>query len=169
MYSSTWILGYVNSSTWVEHVFYSSWFTSKQYQLTTPLNKPETYWFLVSCHAYLTSTLACWCLLRKIKCSCLLINVVVLMVELHKPENWLLNFHRHNIVATIAHFYYTCLCTVLLIIISNSCSMGTRDLPDIYALALGPNGPRARAYISGKSLLPMLQLIYSTWVTHLQV
>jgi len=47
--------------------------------------------------------------------------------------------------------------------------MVTSDLPDIYALALGPNGPHARAYISGKLLVPMLQLIYSTWVTHLQV
>ena len=34
-----------------------------------------------------------------------------------------------------------------------SCNIGTRDLPDMYAL-----GPRA--YISGKSLLPMLQLLH---------
>ena len=27
----------------------------------------------------------------------------------------------------------------------------------------------ASVYISGKSLVPMLQLIYSTWVNHLQV
>ena len=47
--------------------------------------------------------------------------------------------------------------------------MGMSDLPDIYALALGSNGPRAHAYISGKSRVPMLQLIYYTWVTHLQV
>ena len=32
--------------------------------------------------------------------------------------------------------------------------MRTRDLPDISALALG-----RRAYISGKSLVPMLQLL----------
>ena len=37
-----------------------------------------------------------------------------------------------------------------------SCSMGTCDLPDICALALGFC---ARAYISGKSLVPMLQLL----------
>ena len=60
--------------------------------------------------------------------------------------------------------------------LSNSCSMGTQDLPDIYALARGPLGPPCHAFfvlvrkiISGKSLVPMLQLIYSTWVTHLQV
>ena len=34
--------------------------------------------------------------------------------------------------------------------------MGMSDLPDIYALALGPH---AHAYISGKSRVPMLQLI----------
>ena len=33
-----------------------------------------------------------------------------------------------------------------------SCNMGTRDLADMYALGLW-------AYISGKSLVPMLQLI----------
>ena len=33
----------------------------------------------------------------------------------------------------------------------NTCNMGTHDLPDIYTL-------RLRVYISGKSLLPMLQL-----------
>ena len=32
-----------------------------------------------------------------------------------------------------------------------------------------PMRPRAHAYVSGKSLVPMLQLIYSAWVTHLQV
>ena len=47
--------------------------------------------------------------------------------------------------------------------------MGTIDLPDIYTRARGPLGPSASVYISGKSLVPMLQLIYSTWVTHLQV
>ena len=34
-----------------------------------------------------------------------------------------------------------------------SCNMHPRDLPDISALTLG-----RRAYISGKSLMPMLQL-----------
>ena len=36
--------------------------------------------------------------------------------------------------------------------------MGTCDLPEIYTLALGLR-PRARVYISGKSLVPMLQLL----------
>jgi len=47
--------------------------------------------------------------------------------------------------------------------------MGTSDLTDIYARARGLLGPSASAYISGKLRVPMLQLIYSTWVTHLQV
>ena len=46
--------------------------------------------------------------------------------------------------------------------------MGTSDLPEIYALTRRLR-PRACAYISGRSLVPMLQLIYSTWETHLQV
>ena len=37
--------------------------------------------------------------------------------------------------------------------------MGTCDLPEIYTLALGLR-PRARVYISGKSLVPMLQLLH---------
>ena len=37
--------------------------------------------------------------------------------------------------------------------------MGTSDLPEIYALALGLR-PRARTYISSKSLVPMLQLLH---------
>ena len=36
---------------------------------------------------------------------------------------------------------------------SFTCNMGTRDSPDMYALGL-------RAYISGKSLVPMLQLLH---------
>ena len=40
-----------------------------------------------------------------------------------------------------------------------SCNMGTCDLPEIYTLALGLR-PRARVYISGKSLVPMLQLLH---------
>ena len=39
-----------------------------------------------------------------------------------------------------------------------SCNMGTCDLPEIYVLTLGLR-PRACAYISGKSLVPMLQLL----------
>ena len=46
--------------------------------------------------------------------------------------------------------------------------MGTSDLPEIYSQARG-HSPSAGAYISGKSQMPMLQLIYSTWVTDLQV
>jgi len=49
----------------------------------------------------------------------------------------------------------------------NSYSIGKSDLPDIYARGRGPLGPSA--YKSGKSRAPMLQLLYSTWVTHLQV
>ena len=49
--------------------------------------------------------------------------------------------------------------------------MGTSDLPKIYTRARGhsPSSLSASVYISGKSQVPMLQLIYSTWVTHLQV
>ena len=39
-----------------------------------------------------------------------------------------------------------------------SCNIGTRDLPDMYAL--GPAALGLRAYISGKSLVPMLQLLH---------
>ena len=46
--------------------------------------------------------------------------------------------------------------------------MGMSDLPEIYTRARG-RSPSASVYISGKSQVPMLQLIYSTWVTHLQV
>ena len=46
--------------------------------------------------------------------------------------------------------------------------MGTSDLPEIYTRARG-HSPSASVYISGKSQVPMLQLIYSTWVNHLQV
>ena len=38
-----------------------------------------------------------------------------------------------------------------------SCNMGTRDLPDMYAL--GPLAQGLSVYISGKSLMPMLQLL----------
>ena len=44
--------------------------------------------------------------------------------------------------------------------ICNSCSMGMNDLP---------NGPSASAYITGKSRVLMLQLVYSTWVMHLKL
>ena len=43
--------------------------------------------------------------------------------------------------------------------------MDMSDLPEIYTQARWCN---LSAYISGKSLVPMLQLIYSTWVIHLQ-
>ena len=42
------------------------------------------------------------------------------------------------------------------------CNMGAHDLPDMYAL-----GPAARglwAYISGKSFMPMLQLLHVCWI-----
>jgi len=39
-------------------------------------------------------------------------------------------------------------------VLHNSCNIGTRALPDMYALALGH-----RAYISGNALMPMLQLL----------
>ena len=52
--------------------------------------------------------------------------------------------------------------------LSSSCNMGTSDLPEIYTRARG-RSPSASVYISGKSQVAMLQLIYSTWVTHLQV
>ena len=48
-----------------------------------------------------------------------------------------------------------CRCTMLS---SNSCNMGTRDLPDMYARGL-------RAYISGKSRVHMLQVICNTYGT----
>ena len=43
---------------------------------------------------------------------------------------------------------------------SNSCNMGTRDLPDMYARSPRAAGPRA--YISGKSRVYMLQVICNT-------
>ena len=42
----------------------------------------------------------------------------------------------------------------------NSCNMGERDLPDMYARSLRAAGPRA--YISGESRAPMLQVICIT-------
>ena len=39
-----------------------------------------------------------------------------------------------------------------------TCNIGSRDLPDMYALSPRACGPRA--YISGKSLEPMLQLLH---------
>ena len=39
-----------------------------------------------------------------------------------------------------------------ILVTSNSCNMGTRDLPDMYARS-------PRAYISGKSQVHMLQVI----------
>ena len=41
-----------------------------------------------------------------------------------------------------------------------SCNIGTRDLPDMYALGLWAN-------ISGKSLVPMLQLLYKQVSFHM--
>ena len=41
-----------------------------------------------------------------------------------------------------------------------TCNMGAHDSPDMYALSPRACGPRA--YISGKSLSPMLQLLHVT-------
>ena len=45
--------------------------------------------------------------------------------------------------------------------ICNSCNMGMRAFPDMYARL--PKGPGLRAYISGKARMPMLQLICNTY------
>ena len=42
-----------------------------------------------------------------------------------------------------------------------SCIMCPRDLHDMYTHVLGPNGPRAWVYISGKSLGYMIQLLHN--------
>ena len=39
------------------------------------------------------------------------------------------------------------------------CIMCPRDLPDMYTHTVGPNGPQAWMYISGKSLRYMIQLL----------
>ena len=50
----------------------------------------------------------------------------------------------------------------------NSCNIGTRALPDMYALALGRwRALGHRAYISGNALVPMLQLLNVT-LSHLR-
>ena len=41
--------------------------------------------------------------------------------------------------------------------VSNTCNVGMSDLPDIYICTT--KAQELRAYISGKSLMPMLQLI----------
>ena len=43
-----------------------------------------------------------------------------------------------------------------------TCNMYARDLPDMYALSPRACGPRV--YISGKSLVPMLQLLHNVIV-----
>ena len=43
---------------------------------------------------------------------------------------------------------------------SNSCNMGARDLPDMYAQ--GPQARGLRTYISGESRAPMLQVLCMT-------
>ena len=45
-------------------------------------------------------------------------------------------------------------------VIRSTCNMGARDLPDMYALGL-------RACISGKSLVPVLQLLHVPLYKHL--
>ena len=39
----------------------------------------------------------------------------------------------------------------------------------VYVVVVTYVGPRVSVYASGKSQVPMLQLLYSTWVTCLQV
>ena len=54
----------------------------------------------------------------------------------------------------------TCIC--------DSCNMGTSDLPDMYLICMpkaqGSQARGLRSYISGKSLVPMLQLICNTFL-----
>ena len=45
-------------------------------------------------------------------------------------------------------------------VIHITCNMGTHGLPDMYAQSLGPAALGLWAYISGKSLMPMLQLLH---------
>ena len=59
----------------------------------------------------------------------------------------------------ITHIYYVVVVTWARVI----CLKYTHEHEGTYF------SPRARVYISGKSQVPMLQLIYSTWVNHLQV
>ena len=47
-------------------------------------------------------------------------------------------------------------------VMRDACNMGARDLPDMYAL--GPAALRLWAYILGKSLVPMLQLLQIPWI-----
>ena len=46
-----------------------------------------------------------------------------------------------------------------ILVVTRALVIGICDLPEIYTLALGLC-PRARVYISGKSLVPMLQLLH---------
>ena len=45
--------------------------------------------------------------------------------------------------------------------IHNTCNMAIHDLPDMYALIPRACGPWASAYISGKSLMAMLQPLHT--------
>ena len=51
-------------------------------------------------------------------------------------------------------------------VVHNSCNMGTRGLPDIYTLS--PAALVLWVYISGKPLMPMLQLYNNTYVIYEQ-
>ena len=57
-------------------------------------------------------------------------------------------------------YMHACLLLYVRMCICNSCNMGTRALPDMYALSPRACGPQA--YISGKSRAPMLQVL---WIT----
>ena len=50
-------------------------------------------------------------------------------------------------------------------VVHNSCNMGTRGLPDIYTL--GPAALVLWVYISGKLLMPMLQLYNKLFKNHI--
>jgi len=65
-------------------------------------------------------------------------------------------------VAILASFICIATHHYIPLITCNSCNMGTRDLPDIYAQSPRAAGRGLRAYISGKSRVHMLQLICNT-------
>ena len=44
-------------------------------------------------------------------------------------------------------------------VLHNICNIVTRALPDMSTLSLWACGPRVRVYISGRALVPVLQLL----------
>ena len=57
-----------------------------------------------------------------------------------------------------------CVYIYIYIYIFDSCNMGTSDLPDMYAQSPRPQARGLRAYISGKSRVPTLQLLCNTFL-----